>query len=743
MKKASIVAGIMVLMVWQSAWLAAQKAQEGARETRRNDSTGAPPPGPASSAGAAEENPFAHDSALPYHMPPFDKIKDSDYRPAFEAGMADQRREVDAITHNPAAPTFDNTIVALERAGRMLNRAATVFFEMTSTNTSDEIDKIQAEMAPRLSQHQDAIFLDPALFARVNRLYEQRNSLGLDPESLRLLDRYHTLFVRAGAALSEADKDKLRKLNEQLSTLTTQFQQTLLKATNDGAVVVDKLSDLDGLSDELIGAAAEAAKTRKLDGKWVITLQNTTGQAALAQLKNRAVRERICRASISRANGGTDDNTATVAQIVKLRAERAALLGFPNHAAYVLADNMAGTPDAVNKMLEQLALPAEGNAHKEAVDMQKLIDEQARANHTAPFKLEPWDWDFYSEQVRKARYDFDESQVRPYFELNHVLMDGLFWAAHELYGLSFKERTDLPVYQPDVRVFEVFNEDGSPLALFLADYFARDNKQGGAWMSEYVSQSRLLGLKPVVVNNLNVRKPPQGQPVLLTFDDVNGMFHEFGHALHGMFSDVQYPLFAGTSVPTDFVEFPSQFNEMWSRDPKVLAHFARHYQTGTPMPQALADKILSATKFNEGFATSEYLAAAMLDQSWHQIPPGKTPQAKDVMAFEAAALKKAGVDYSAVPPRYHTPYFAHIFEGGYAAGYYAYIWTDVLAKDTEHWFSTHGGLARANGDFLRAKILSKGNSVDSLTLFKEFYGQAPDVQPLLDFRGLSISKKSK
>lgn len=741
-KTAVLAAAIVFLMVWQPAWLTTQAQEKEAIKVKTTISSEASFLKAVSSA-VPQEGPFAHDSTLPYHMPPFDKVKEADYRPAFEAGMAEQRKEVDAIAHNPAPPTFENTIVALELSGRMLSRVSTLFFEMTSTNTSDEIDKIQAEIAPRLSRHQDSIFLDPALFARVIKLYEQRNSLGLDMESLRLIERYRALFMRAGAALSEADKDRLRKLNEQLSSLTTQFQQTLLKATNDGAVVVDKLSDLDGLPSELIAAAAESAKTRKLDGKWVITLQNTTGQPVLAQLKNRALRERIYKASVSRADGGTDDNTAGVAQIVKLRAERAALLGYANHAAYVLEDEMAGTPDAVNKMLAQLAPAAEANARREAADMRKLMDQQAKANQTKPFKLEPWDWDFYSEQVRKARYDFDESQVRPYFELNHVLMDGLFYAAHELYGLSFKERTDLPVYQPDVRVFEVFNEDGSPLALFLADYFARDNKQGGAWMSEYVSQSRLLGLKPVVVNNLNVRKPPAGQPVLLSFDDVNGMFHEFGHALHGMFSNVEYPLFAGTSVPIDFVEYPSQFNEMWSRDPKVLAHFARHFQTGEPMPQALMDKILTATKFNEGFATSEYLAAALLDQAWHQMSAGKTPQAKDVMAFETAALKKAGVDFYAVPPRYHTPYFAHIFEGGYAAGYYAYIWSDVLAKDAEHWFNTHGGLERANGDFLRAKVLSRGFSVDSLTLFKEFYGQLPDVQPLLEFRGLAVSKKNQ
>jgi len=699
--------------------------------------------GPAAApAPFTQDNPFARPSSLPYRLPPFDKIRDADFLPAFEAGMADQLREANAIAHLVEPPSFENTIVAMEHSGRLLSRVSIVFYNLTASNTNSELEKIEKAMAPKLAAHQDAIFLDPALFARVKTLYGHRAALGLDPESLRLLERYHTQFMRSGAPLSDADKTKLRRMNEQISSLTTQFQQNLLKATNDGAVVVDKLADLDGLSDEQIGAAAQAAKTRKLEGKWVITLQNTTGQPLLAQLKNRALRERIYKASISRANGGPDDNTSLVAQIVKLRAERATLLGYPNHAAYVLEDETAGTIGAVNKMLANLAPAAEANARKEAAEMQKLIDRQAEAAHGKPFDLQPWDWAFYAEQARKARYAFDESQVRPYFELNHVLKDGLFYAAHELYGLSFKERTDLPVYQADVRVFEVFNDDGSPLGLFLTDYFARDNKQGGAWMNEYVSQSRLLGFKPVVVNNLNIVKPPERQPVLLTFDEVTTLFHEFGHGLHGLFSNVQYPLFAGTAVPSDFVEYPSQYNEMWAADPKVLAHYAKHYQTGEPMPQALVDKVLAAQRFNEGFATSEYLAASLLDQAWHQIPANQAPAAQEVMGFEAAALKKNGVDYYAVPPRYHTPYFAHIFPGGYSAAYYAYIWSDVLAKDTEHWFKPHGGLQRANGDYLRAKVLSRGFSADPATVFKEFYGRDPEVEPLLQHRGLVVAQKS-
>jgi peptidyl-dipeptidase Dcp len=701
-------------------------------------------PAPAAAAPApapATSGPLEKESTLPYQMPVFDKLKESDYRPAFEAGMKQQLEEVAAIENNPAAATFENTIVALEKSGQLLNRVTVVFSNLTQSNTNPEHDAIDSEMSPRLASHQDKIFLDEKLFARVTALFDKRESLGLDAESLRLLERYHRQFVRAGAPLAEDGKVKLRKFNEQLSTLNTQFQQLLLKAANDGAIVVDSAAALDGLSAEQISAAAEAAKARKLDGKWVLPLKNTTGQDALAHLNDRALRERIFKASIARGNGGPDDTTKLAVTIFKLRADRAVLLGYPTHAAYALEDETAGTPAAVNKMLAQLAPAAEGQARKEAAEMQKLIDAQAKKEHQKPFQLAAWDWAFYAEQVRKARFDFDESQVKPYFELEHVLQDGIFYAAHELYGLTFMERKDLPVYEKSVRVFEVFDEGGKPLALFLADFFARDNKQGGAWMSEYVSQSRLLGRKPVVVNNLNVAKPPEGQPVLMTFDDVNGMFHEFGHALHGMFSNVNYPYFAGTSVPPDFGEYPSQFNEMWSRDPRVLARIARHYKTGEPMPKALLDKVLSASKFNEGFITSEYLAASIIDLAWHQLPADKIPKAGEVVAFENQVLKKAGMDFAAVPPRYHTTYFAHIFPGGYSAGYYAYIWSDVLAKDTEHWMKTHGGLQRANGDFFRAKVLSRGFSNDPSILFRDFYGSGPEVGPLLEARGLSLPKR--
>lgn len=681
------------------------------------------------------ENPFAKPSTLPYHMPPFDRIKDADFRPAFEAGMAEQRKEIEAIGHNTAAPTLENTIVAMEKSGRLLDRVGSVFFNLNSSNTNPEILKIASEMAPKLAAHQDAIMLDEALFKRVDAIYQQRATLKLDAESKQLLERTYTEFVRAGAKLSVEDKAKLKQLNEQIASLTNQFQQNVLKATKDSAVVVDNVSELNGLSPEQIGAAAEAAKVRGLNGKWVITLQNTTTQPALAELRDRAVRERLFKASIGRAQSGEEDNRVVLSKIVKLRAEKAKLLGYADYASYALADQTAGTPAAVNQMLTRLVPPAIANAKKEAADNQKLIEEQA-ANGGKPFQLEPWDWDFYAEQVRKTRFGFDQSEVKPYFEMSRVMQDGIFYAAHELFGLSFKERHDLPVYHPDVRVFEVFNADGSAVGLFMADYFSRDNKRGGAWSSGYVDQSGLLGFKPVIVNNLNVPKPAPGQPALLTFDEVRTMFHEFGHALHGLLSDVKYPSLAGTNVPRDFVEFPSQWNEMWARDPKVFANYAKHYQTGAPMPQALLDKVLAAEKFGQGYATTEYIAAALIDQSFHQIPSSDAPVADKVMAFQDAALKKFGVDYAPVPPRYYSPYFTHAFTGGYAAGYYAYIWSEVLARDAEQWFKKNGGLKRENGDRLRSKVLSKGRSTDPEVLFEQFYGGKPDIDALLEHRGL-------
>ena len=676
-------------------------------------------------------------------MPPFDRITDGTYRPAFEAGMAEQRAEVAAIASNAAAPTFDNTIVALERSGRILYRVSNVFFNLQGANTNDELDAIARELAPKLSEHQDAIYLDPKLFARVKALYDGRAALNLDPESAQLLARTHLQFVRAGANCSDGDKAQLRQINGQLSSLTTQFQQNVRQATQLGAVVVDSVAELEGFSAEQIGAAAAAAQARHLTGKWLITLQNTTTQPALAQLKNRALRERLYRASIARGNGGPADNTALILKIVGLRAERAKLLGYADYAAYVLEDETASTPGAVNKLLGEIAPPAIAKAKREAADLQALIDQQAKAQHGQPFKLEAWDWAFYAEQLRQARFAYDEAKVKPYFELNRVLLDGVFYAATQFYGITFKERHDLPLYRGDVRAFEVFDHDGSPLALFFCDYYARDNKQGGAWMNAYADQSALLGTKPVIANHLNVPKPAEGQPTLLTFDEVTTLFHEFGHALHGLFSNVKYQSLAGTNTPPDFVEYPSQYNEMWADEPAVLENYAKHYQTGAAIPPALLKQVIAARKFNQGFGTSEYLAAAILDQAWHQVPaahPEKLPQTPEqVLPFEHAALKAAGVDFAPVPPRYHSPYFLHIFSSGYAAGYYAYLWADVLARDTESWVHAHGGLKRENGDLLRAKVLSRGRTEEPSKLFQSFYGKPPDIGPLLEDRGLTLA----
>jgi len=699
----------------------------------------------ASKASSPSDNPFLRPSTLPYEMPPFDKITDASYRPAFEAGMAEQREQVAAIANDAAAPSFENTIVALERSGRILYRTANVFFNLQGANTNDELDAIARDFAPKLTEHQDAIYLDQKLFARVKALYDGREALHLDPESAQLLRRTYLQFVRAGANGSDADKQRLRQINGQISSLTTQFQQNVRQSTQAGAVVVASVAELDGFSAEQIGAAASAAEGRKLTGKWLITLQNTTTQPPLAQLKNRALRERIYRASIARSNGGAADTTALILQIARLRAERAKLLGYANYAAYVLEDNTASTPSAVNKLLGEIAPPSIAKAKREAADLQAMIDQQAKAQHTQPFKLEAWDWAFYAEQLRQARYAYDEAQVKPYFELNRVLLDGVFFAATQFYGITFKERHDLPLYRQDVRAFEVFDHDGTPLALFFCDYYARDNKQGGAWMNAYLDQSTLLGTKPVVANHLNIPKPAEGQPTLLTFDEVNTLFHEFGHALHGMFSKVKYQSLAGTNTPPDFVEYPSQYNEMWADEPAVIANYAKHYQTGAPIPAALLKQVIAARKFNQGFATSEYIAAAILDQSWHQVPaahPESLPQAADqVMPFEQAALKAAHVDFAPVPPRYHSPYFNHIFAGGYGAGYYAYLWSDVLARDTESWVHAHGGLKRENGDLLREKVLSRGRTEEPSKIFQDFYGRPPEIGPLLVHRGLTLEHK--
>jgi len=686
---------------------------------------------------AAATDPFAADSPLPLHYPQFDRIRDNDFAPAFDRGMREDLADAKRIADDPAAPTFDNTILALERSGREFDRVTTVFFNLVGTDTNPAREKLRTDYAPKFAAHSDAIRLNPKLFARIKALYDRRDVLGLDAEGVRLVERYYTSFVRSGANLSEADKARLKTINAELATLGTDFSQNVLKEVNDSAVVVDSRAELDGLTDEQIASAAAEAKTRKLDGKYVITLLNTTGQPPESQLTNRALRERLHKASVARnSRGNAYDNTAIVAKVLKLRAERARMLGYPTYAAYVLDDETAKTPEAVNRMLGQLAPPAVANAKKEAADLQAMIDREQAAKGEPTFALAPWDWAFYTEKVRKAKYDFDESQLKPYLEMKNVLENGVFYAANQLYGISFKERTDLPKYHPDTWTYDVIDKDGQPLAIFIFDPYARPSKRGGAWMNSYVSQSRMNGTKPVVANHLNIPKPADGKPTLLTWDEVTTAFHEFGHALHGMFSDVQYPYFSGTSVPRDFVEFPSQVNEMWADWPSVLAHYAKHYQTGEAMPQALLDKVLASQKFNQGFTTTEYLGAAMLDQNYHQLPADRIPAAADIVAFEAKALAQDGIAYAPVPPRYRTAYFSHIM-GGYAAGYYAYIWSEVLDANTVQWIKRNGGLKRENGDRFRATLLSRGGSKDASQLFVDFTGHAPDIGPLLVKRGLA------
>ncbi|WP_035814648.1 M3 family metallopeptidase [Jiangella gansuensis] len=672
------------------------------------------------------ENPFFAASDLPYQLPPFQLIRTEHYRPAFERGMAEQLAEVEAIAADPAPPTFENTIVALERSGQILQRVAAVFFNQASSDTNAEIQTIQSEISPRLAAHSDAIHLDSRLFARITALLDDAD--GLDPESRRLLERYHLDFVRAGAGLSEEQQARLREINGELSALSTTFQNNLLEDTNASAVVVDDAAQLDGLSADAVAAAAQTAAERGLEGKYVLTLVLPSGQPALASLTDRSLRERLYRASVQRgANGNEHDNHVIAARIAALRAERAALFGHPDHATYVLEDRTAKTPAAVHDMLGKLTPTAVTNAQAEAAKLQEAIGDA--------FELRAWDWSFYSEQVRRATYDVDAAELRPYFELERVLRDGVFFAAGKLYGLSFTERPDLVAYHPDARVFEVFDEDGSAVGLYIGDFFTRDSKRGGAWMNSLVDQSALMDTKPVVLNNLNLVKPPAGEPALMTFDEVNTLFHEFGHALHGLFSRVTYPTFSGTSVLRDFVEFPSQVNEMWAVWPEVLANYAVHHQTGEPLAQETVQRLLDSQIWGEGFATTEYLAATLLDLAWHELSPGTTVD--DVAEFEARALERAGVALETIPPRYRTTYFAHIFAGGYGAGYYSYIWSEVLDADTVEWFKENGGLTRQNGDHFRSTLLSRGGSVDPMEAFRTFRGRDPQIEPLLERRGLT------
>jgi len=681
-------------------------------------------------------NPFYAASTLPLQAPPFDKIKDSDYQPAIEAGMAQQREEVRAIAENLDPPTFENTLVALEKTGQLFNRVNLVFNAVTGANLSPELEKLQEIEAPKLAAHKDSIFLDSKLFQRIEAIYKQRESLKLDAESLRLVEYYYEEFVHAGANLSESDKAELKKLNEEESTLSAAFSNKLLAATKAAAYVTKDKSALAGLSDTRLKGAAQAAKDRKVEG-YVIPLQNTTQQPDLASLSQRGTRQAIFENSWNRAErGGPNDTRDTIARMAQLRAQKAKLLGFPSYGAWKLQDQMAKTPEAAVKFMDALVPGATAKAVAEGKDIQTLIDAQKGG-----FQLQPWDWDFYAQQVRKAKYDLDEDQIKPYFELNNVLENGVFYAANQLYGISFKERHDIPVYHPDVRVFDVFDSDGKQIALWYCDYFKRDNKNGGAWMDVFVNQSKLLGTLPVVYNVANFTKPAPGQPALIGFRDVSTMFHEFGHGLHGMFANTMYPALSGAQVARDFVEFPSQFNENWATYPSVFNHYAKHYQTGAAMPAELVAKVKKASKFNGGYALTEVVAAAELDMQWHTLP-GDAPLEK-VDDFEMQALKNKNLFLSTVPPRYRSSYFAHVWQDEYAAGYYAYLWSEMLDHAAFRWFEEHGGLTRANGDRFRQMILSRGNTEELGKMYSGWMGGEPSIEPMLKFRGLVPEEPGK
>ncbi len=680
----------------------------------------------------ALDNPFFEPSTLPLGMPPFDRIRDDHFIPAMERGMQEHLAEIRTIADNPEAPTFENTLAAMERSGRLLSRVTSTFFNLSGADTNDERQRIQREMSPRLAAHRDAIQLDPDLFARVESLHQRRDELGLSDEQMRLVELTHREFVRAGARLTDEQKERLREINAELSSLSTRFSQNVLREVNDAAVIVDDAAQLEGLTGAQIEAAANEAQERGEEGKYVLTLMNFSSQPQLSSLVNRDVRERLMWASLMRGSRGNDyDNREIVSNVLQLRAEKAVMLGYDTHADFVLEVNTAGSVDAVQEMLDRLAPVAVANAKREGEGLQQMINEGAEN----PFDLKSWDWPFYAEKLRQQRYDFDESAIKPYFELDSVLINGVFHAAGELFGLSFKERPDLPTYHPDVRIFEVYDHDGELLALFIGDFYARSSKRGGAWMNAYVSQSNLLGTRPVVGNHQNIPKPPPGEPTLMTFDEVTTMFHEFGHALHGMFSDVTYPSLAGTSVPRDFVEYPSQVNEMWATWPSVLENYALHHETGERIPQQLLDRVLEAQQFNEGYRTTEYLAASILDMCFHTLPAAEIPDPDGILAFERQCLESNGVAYDPVPPRYRTTYFSHMM-GGYSAGYYSYIWSEVLDADSVGWIEENGGLKREIGDHFRATLLSQGGSKEAMQLFRDFVGRDPVIEPLLERRGL-------
>ena len=673
-------------------------------------------------------NPFAQRSDLDFELPPFALIKEEHYLPAFYEGCTQQLAEVQAILDTPGAATFENTIVALEKSGQMLMRTLLVFFNKSSSDTNDAMDKIEEEMAPKLAAHQDAINLNPALYARIKSLYDNRESIGLNTEDAWLLERYYKDLIHAGAHLSESQRDRLKELNEELSKLETQFSKNVLADTNDLAVLVDTIDELDGLSENEIASAAAAAKDRGHEGKWLIGMVNFSGNPVLDSLTNRALRKKIMQDSLLKGNRANEnDNKPVILKVVKLRAERAKLFGKNTHAEHVIAVQTAEHPDNVHAMLRKIAPAAVRNAQAEAQDLKK----------SAGTEIESWDWGFYTEQVRLEKYNIDTSKMRPYFELESVLTNGIFFAANKLFGITFKERPDLVTYHPEARAFEVFNEDGSKLGLFIGDFYTRDSKRGGAWMNNLVDQNFLFNQLPVVVNNLNIPKPPAGKPTLLTFSETTTLFHEFGHALHGLLSQVKYPRVSGTSVQRDFVEFPSQVNEMWILWPEVVENYARHFETGEKLPQEWIDNLDAASTFNEGHATTSYLAAAILDLAWHSLDSEEAAKVTDVEAFEAQAIKDYGLDFAPVPTRYRSTYFSHIFAGGYSAGYYGYIWSEVLDADTVDWFKENGGLQRKNGEHFRNTLLGRGGSIDSMQMFRNFRGRDSKIEPLLKRRGLN------
>jgi peptidyl-dipeptidase Dcp len=679
----------------------------------------------------SSENPFLSVSLLPYQAPRFDVIEDGHYRPAFDAALRQKREEIAAIAGNNAPATFDNTLVALEKSGELLGRVTSIFFAMTAAHTNDTLQRLDEQFSAELAELSNDLYLNEALFARVDALWQQRETLGLDAESRRLVDVIHQQFVLAGAKLAPAQKAELRTLNTEAATLSTQFHQRLLAAAKSGGLVLNYPHQLEGLSPEDITAAASAACEKGLNDRWLLPLLNSTQQPALAQLRDRQTRKNLFDAGwLRNEKGDGNDTRALILRLITVRAKQAALLGYRDYASWSMADQMAKTPEAAFAFMRQIAPAARARAERELTDIQHVIDEQQGG-----FQAQAWDWNYYAEQVRLARYDLDEAQIKPYLELNNVLTDGVFWTASQLFGIRFVERFDIPVYHPDVRVWEIFDANGVGLALFYGDFFARDSKGGGAWMDNYVTQSTLLEQRPVIYNVCNYQKPTAGNPALLSWDDVVTLFHEFGHTLHGLFAVQRYPTLSGTRTPRDFVEFPSQINEHWARHPQVFARFARHYQSGEPMPENLRDSMMRAATFNKGYDMTELVSSALLDMNWHTQTAETLPD--DVDAFEQQAIRGEKLDLTAVPPRYRSSYFAHIFGGGYAAGYYAYIWTQMLADDGYQWFVEQGGLTRENGQRFREAILSRGNSSDLDVLYREWRGHDPLPEPMLINRGLS------